>query len=256
MRASGGVLRVNNIIWDDFKFFFTRLKSLCISESITLGENGGFCVSTKTDYDNWVYYPEKINDSEVAGKVINFFNERNISFMWPLYGGGGEILESSGLLYAGDLTAMSYEPENIVTTENISFERVLTHEQAKIFAQTEFIGFGGDSDEPPENIITLFDSMKDDQENLSLFIARYKTRPAGTFAITKEENLTGVYYFCVMPEFRRKGIARAMMNEICRLSSGKKNVLQSTPAGVEFYKNFGFSELFRIPVYSNEKDIF
>ena len=73
--------------------------------------------------------------------------------------------------------------------------------------------------------------------------------------LTHGENVTGVYYFATLPKFRRKGIARAMMSEICRLSSGKTIVLQATPSGVPFYKNFGFEELFTIPVYSNENDI-
>jgi len=51
---------------------------------------------------------------------------------------------------------------------------------------------------------------------------------------------------------RRKGIARAMMNEICRLSANKKIVLLSMEGGLLFYKNFGFEELSTIPIYSNE----
>ena len=66
----------------------------------------------------------------------------------------------------------------------------------------------------------------------------------------------GVYYFATIPEQRRKGVARSMMNEICRLSNGKKILLQATPMGLPFYKNFGFKELCKIPVYSDSDDVF
>ena len=40
--------------------------------------------------------------------------------------------------------------------------------------------------------------------------------------LVDEPDSTGVYYFATIPEMRRKGVARSMMNEICRLSRGKK----------------------------------
>ena len=41
-----------------------------------------------------------------------------------------------------------------------------------------------------------------------------------------------------------------------KVSSGKKILLQATPAGLPFYKNFGFEELCKIPVYSDTRDVF
>ena len=36
----------------------------------------------------------------------------------------------------------------------------------------------------------------------------------------------------------------------------KKITLQETEIGYKFYKSYGFTELFRMPVYSNDADIF
>lgn len=249
-----------SIIWDDLKFFLTRLKFLPISESLSLGKNGGFCVSTRCASENWIYYPENLDSPEIVNMAVKFFHERNISFMWPVYDGGREILEYCGLLYAGSLTAMSMNPKALSGTainSAVKFMRVNSDNDAKIWARTAWHGFGGGIDDTPENYYALVNALYNDRENMALYIAEFDGKISGTFLITTgEKNLTGIYYFAVIPEFRRLGIASAMMTEICRLSNGKKLVLQATPSGLKFYKKFGFDELFRIPVYSTEEDIF
>ena len=246
------------MIWEDLKFFLTRLTYLSVSESMKLGDNGGFCVSTNCASENWIYYPERITGMKTVKEAVKFFADRNISFMWPVYDGGQEILTEAGLLYAGDLAAMSLEPANISpdTDNNITFEPVITPEQSREWAVTAWHSFGGGIDDTPENYFALVDAFRHDGENLSLYLARNDGKCAGTFLITHEAALMGVYYFAVVPEIRRKGIARAMMNEVCRLSGGKKIVLQATPSGRPFYRSFGFDELFMMPVYSTESDIF
>lgn len=243
---------MENIIWQDFEFFLTRLRNLPISKSLALGDNGGFCVSTSCSFESWVYYPERINDPEIVKSVINFFKQDNISFMWPLYNGGEKILEDCGLVYAGDLTAMSYTPKSLQPNKNL----LSIHEADVIdWAQTAWRGFG-DDERTPENYYKLVEALKNDKDKFTLYLANYEGEHAGSFLITNEENLMGVYYFATVPEFRRKGIARAMMNEICNLSRGKTIVLQATPIGKLFYKSFGFEERFIIPIYSTEANIF
>ena len=74
-------------VWENLRFFTTRLKALAVSESLPLG-NEGFCVSTHTDYENWVYLPERVTSPEVVRKVLDFFGKRGEAFMWPVYDGG------------------------------------------------------------------------------------------------------------------------------------------------------------------------
>ena len=243
-----------NEVWENLRFFTTRLKALAVSESLQLGENG-FCVSTATDFENWVYFPERVTTPEVVRNVMKFFGEREEAFMWPVYDGGNEILEGAGLFYAGDLTAMTLDPASasLHVKEGITFERV-THELAGEWAATAWHGFGGE-DDAPENYCKFVRALLDDAEYFSLHLAKFEGKNAGVFALTNEPNRVGVYYFATVPELRRKGIASAMMSEICKLSAGRRIVLQSTPMGVNFYRSFGFEELFSIPVYSTDKDI-
>ncbi len=245
-----------NIVWENLKFFVTCLKNLPVSKNLILENNKGFCVSTGCDFESWVFYPEKINSYEVVEDVIKFFQDNKISFVWPLYDDGEKFLERAGLIYAGDLTAMSFEPgKNSYNghDEKILIKRCNDH---KIFAQTVWQGFNGEINEIPEKYFAFIEALNNYTKNFSLYIAEYENQNVGTFLITHGENLTGVYYFATLPKFRRKGVARAMMKKICELSIGKKIVLQATPSGLNFYKNFGFEKLFNIPVYSNETDVF
>ena len=247
----------NSDIWEDLKFFVDTLKILPVSESLNLSESGSYCVSTNTDFENWVYCPEREITPEMTDEAARFFREREEAFMWPVYGGGTEILESVGLVYAGDLTAMCLDPAEIALgreDEAVRIEQVTSSEKAGIWAETASRGFGEDS--APENYRRFVESLSCESGRVRLYLAKYGEEYAGTFLVTCEPEMIGVYYFAVRPEFRRKGIARAMMSEICRQAGKKKVVLQSTPMGRKFYGAFGFEELFRIPVYSTESDIF
>ncbi len=245
----------SNIIWEDLKFFLDTLKNLPISESLTLSVNGSYCVSTGTASENWVYCPEREISPEIVNDVVRFFCERDEAFMWPVYDGGTEILEVAGVIHAGDLAAMCIAPEKVspCVLEGVTFEGV-TGENAGVWAKTMWQGFGGEGD-VPEGYCRFAGALACSRENVSLFAAKYFGEYAGAFAVTHEPELAGVYYFATVPNFRRKGVARAMMSEICRLSAGKNIVLQSTPMGMNFYRVFGFTELFRIPVYSTDSDI-
>ena len=243
---------MQNIIWDELKFFLTRLKSLRVSESINLSDRG-FCFSVKCPLENWIYWPDNINNS-IVNEVMEFFRTRE-SFMWPIYNDiDTKILDLAGLFYAGDLIAMSLNPDKAVKNKanpNVKIERVINN--SREWALTAGISFGSHENEITQNYFDFIDSMSQDRENLALYIAKINNKPAGTFLLTRKN---GVYYFGTRPEFRRKGVAASMMAEICKLSHGNIITLQATPMGHKFYKSFGFDELFAIKVYSNEKEIF
>ena len=247
-------MKTSNIIWQDIEFFLTRLKNLPVSKSLPLDEkNGGFCVSTGCSFESWVYYPARVTDPEMVKNVMKFFDDEKISFMWPVYNGGERILEECGLVFAGNLTAMSYTPpQNLNPESNL---RVYETDSVA-WAQTAWHGFGGEAFGTPMNYYNLVEALFNDKDNLKLYLTECEGENVGTFLTTLEKDLIGVYYFATIPEYRRQGVARVMMNEICKLAYGKTIVLQATPAGLPFYKKFGFEELFLIPIYSTESDIF
>lgn len=243
---------MQNMIWDELKFFLTRLKSLHVSESINLADKG-FCFSVGCELENWVYWPDKLA-GKIVDDVMKFFSTRE-SFMWPIYDDiDTKILDSAGLFYAGDLIAMSLNPDKAITNKvnpDIKIERVINN--SREWAVTAGISFGSQENEITQKYFDFVDALNQDRENIALYLAKLDDKPAGNFLFTRKN---GVYYFGTRPEFRRKGVAASMMAEICKLSHGNIITLQATPMGYKFYKSFGFDELFAIKTYSTEKEIF
>ena len=145
-----------------------------------------------------------------------------MSFMWPIYDGGGEVLRSSGLYHAGELTAMSLNPNKAVKPALNSSVKIRSAEKIPDeWAKTVWRAFEYEGDEVSREYYDLVEAFNNDRESFSLYIAELDGEFAGTFLLTHEKFLSGVYYFGVIPELRRKKVAASMMNEICRLSQGK-----------------------------------
>ena len=244
-------------VWEDLRFFAEHLRNLPVSESIALGNNGGFCVSTNNEFENWVYYPETVRDIETVKRATTFFGRRKETFMWPVYDGGNNILEAAGLLHAGHLEAMGFDSSRPVTHRgnNAVTLRRITRETCGEWAGCLWSAFDYGDGEPSREYCALVEALCDDAA-MSLYVAELEGRDAGGFLLTDEPRLTGVYYFGVKTEFRRKGVASAMMSGVCEISGGKKIVLQSTPEGVPFYEAFGFDDWGAVEVYSTVEDIF
>lgn len=242
-------------IWEDLRFFVESLSSLSVSRSMRLGS--GLCVSVGSYAENWVYFPERVERQELVVEAVKFFAGHDETFMWPLYDGGAELLASVGLLYAGDLTAMSLEPEDARPSRinpEVSCQRVRDGASVNEWALTGWRAFGGGEDVPKE-YCDFVAALGRESKNVALYLARVEGVAVGTFALTDGAESLGVYYLGTSPEMRHRGIAASMMNEICRIAGNRLIVLQSTPDGLEFYRNFGFNELFRIPAYSTDPEI-
>ena len=240
----------------NMKFFMERLKNLPSSESLTLGDSGGFCVSTRTEEENWIYFPERVNDSETVRKAAEFFRERNETALWPVFDGGNEILTEGGMFHDRQLRAMSLDSGCSVSirgNESVTFKAVTTREDSLRWAKSAWLGFDYGGDEPSEDYCEFAGNLTGCRDFV-VCVSVLNGRDAGTFiAVNDDAGLTGVYYFAVIPEMRRKGVAVSMMNEIRRLSQGKKIVLQATESGVPFYSAYGFKDLGGIDVYSTSE---
>ena len=248
---------VMNDALSSLTFFLERLRKFPVSEALTLGNSGGFCVSTNNEFENWVYFPERVTEADTVDMAAGFFRERNETFMWPVYDGGGEILREAGLLHAGHLEAMGFDSSSPVTHRgnNAVTLRRITRETCGEWAGCLWSAFDYGDGEPSREYCALVEALCDDAA-MSLYVAELEGRDAGGFLLTDEPRLTGVYYFGVKTEFRRKGVASAMMSGVCEISGGKKIVLQSTPEGVPFYEAFGFDDWGAVEVYSTVEDIF
>ncbi len=241
--------------WENLKYFIECLRNLSISESLNL--KNGFCVSTGCDsgFENWVYSPDVIDDEDKL-KVLEFFNKKNLPFAWPVKNN----FKISGLFQPVKLAAMSYEPENkenkiYELDNNIKIEQVNNKSDSEIWGRLSWQGFGGNYDDVPKEYLNLSREYYKNENYFKIFIAKFNNINAGTFLLNEDKNLNanGIYYFAVIPEFRRCGVARNMMNYISGLK--KLMLLQATPMGKLFYENYGFKYISDMNIFSNTTDL-
>ena len=241
----------------NMRFMMECLKNLPSSEILTLGNYGGFCISTRTESENWICFPDRVNDIETVKKAAEFFRERNESALWPVIDGGNEILSEGGFIPSEQLRAMtlaSDSPVLILGNDSMTFKAVTSREDSVRWAKCAWLGFDYEGDEPTEDYFSFAQNLTA-CKNFALYVAVLHGRDSGAFiSVNDDEGLTGVYYFSVIPEMRRKGIAAAMMDEIRRLSRGKKIVLQATESGVPFYSAYGFRDEGVIDVFRNREN--
>ena len=239
----------------NMKFMMECLKNIPANKSLTLG-NEGFCVSTLTEAENWICFPGRVNDVEAVRKAAEFFRERNEFFLWPVFDGGNEILSEGGLIQSEELRAMtlaSDSPVLIRGNDSVTFKAVTSREDSMRWAKCAWLGFAYEGGEPTEDYFVFAENLMS-CKNFALYIAVLDGVDSGALlTVNDDEGMTGVYYFAVIPEMRRKGIAASMMNEIRRLSRGKNIVLQATLAGVPFYSAYGFKDLGGIDIYRNRE---
>ena len=256
-------------IWRNLEFF---VHALADSHSRYLQLNSScFCVDigSISASDNWLYYPERsINPDEIS-RAVDFFAAENREFVMPIYSehdeSGLEFLSEYDLQHAGNLLAMSFACSSKKSSEldsRLEFEIARDNSDLGIWLETSLLGFGVASSELglfSDGYANLLEAFRNNPGNLLPVIAREKISGEylGSFLIASSENLTGIYYFSVLPEHRRKGVARAMMNFALKISGESgKILLQATPSGIPFYRSFGFRDLFEIELYSNGDDVF
>jgi len=78
-------------------------------------------------------------------------------------------------------------------------------------------------------------------------------QPAGTLlSFTDDQQITGFYMISTLPEHRKKGIARSLVNKAIYDASLKRSpyiVLESTPEGLSLYLKTGFKEYCKFAIY-------
>ena len=131
---------------------------------------------------------------------------------------------------------------------------------ARRWAQAAWRGFDGD-DPAPDPFQRLAEAMAGDSACLRLATARLEGKDVGTFllALPERSREAGIYYFATVPEWRRRGVASAMMAEAGRmaLAAGRAELmLQSTPAGLPFYRSAGFMPLGGLALFSASEDVY
>ncbi|NLL36949.1 MAG: GNAT family N-acetyltransferase [Fretibacterium sp.] len=217
---------------------------------------------TASASENWAFVPAAFSEEEAAS-ALAFFEAHKMPFIWPLFPWTGtnacrNILHELGLEEAGVLQAMSRRTVGAGTASPLlTFKAHGSQDEAGFWADAVWRSFGADTPAPLSfaSLARYLASSK----NIRLVTAFLDGEPAGAFLVHLDSSTAGIYYFAVMPCFRRRGVARGMMAEASRLAleAGRDTlVLQATPSGFLFYRSEGFETLFDIPLFSTSTDVF
>ncbi|MCR5346514.1 MAG: GNAT family N-acetyltransferase [Fretibacterium sp.] len=251
---------MNTELWDNLSFFLTRLRALPCCESQAFP--GGFCLSTGSESasENWAFFPGLSPEAELTGAVLHFFEKRRLPFVWPAETGEASgALTDAGLRERGRLVVMDRDAACLPDGSGaVTVHPVSSREEAVGWAETSWRGFDGESP-APETFQKLAEAMSEDSPVLRLVTARFEGEDAGTFLLALSRNAAGIYYFATVPEFRRRGVASAMMAEAGRMALAAgcpRLVLQSTPTGLPFYRRAGFAPLGELALFSFSEDVF
>jgi GNAT superfamily N-acetyltransferase len=267
------------VTWDEavienMRFTLSAMCSLETSRSRVFTELDklGFALATGTNAasENWAFLPSHVVTRETVEQICSFFGGLELPFVWPVFPGTEtscrQTLEAEGLFSRGELVAMlcakppREEIERRAISTSWTFEVITTDEGAILWAQTAWRGFDSPS-EAPVSFVELARGLAKKDGFLPLLV-RKADIPVGTAMLSLSDASVGVYYFATLPEERRKGAARAMMNEIFRLTWERPRksrdiiTLQATPSGVPFYAAQGFEPLFEISLYSRSEEVF
>lgn len=88
--------------------------------------------------------------------------------------------------------------------------------------------------------------------DIRLLLAYWAGEPAGTALLFKTGDVIGVHLVGVSPNFRGRGIAKALMQQIIgdgHLWAGKTLTLQASAAGEPLYRQLGFQHQFVLRSY-------
>ena len=154
---------------------------------------------------------------------------------------------------------MNRSPEGLAERgTDVTFHPVSSPEAARRWAQAAWQGFDGEG-LAPGAFQKLVEAMAGDASGLQLVLARIQGEDVGTFLLALGDQTMGIYYFAVLLGFRRRGVAASMMAEAGRMALAAgchELVLQSTPAGLSFYRNAGFTPRGELALFSSSGDVF
>lgn len=127
----------------------------------------------------------------------------------------GDRLRRRGLVEI-DARGMSCLPEQFVTSDvpNVDVERVGL-DTSDLYADTMVLGWHSGDTPPSQNELTI---AREDQlwtlaqtgERFQSFLARYQGKPAGTAGFILKNDMAYLVGGNVLPEFRKRGIYRAL----------------------------------------------
>lgn len=206
--------------------------------------------------------PAAVIDAEIAS-VVEFFAQRHVPWYWwigatPNPSDIGERVKKYGLslnlpllpAMAAPLVDTPFEvTDSDITVWQASMNADLV--AASLIRRTAF--------RFPEGIATdYFEAMADSwlaTDTVKLYLARLDDHPpAAIGALIMGDTLPGVYVMATLPEWRRRGLGKAILARIMNDALADQHrviVLTASRFGFPLYQQFGFERIFDYSIYWN-----
>ena len=206
--------------------------------------------------ENYALFNSRANVCEVA-ETLDFFGCRGIPFVAPVLPEARErispVLDSNGLGIKNHYTAMMLAASDKFLPDPYVFEA--DEESLEKWADTAWYGFGGEA-KTPDAYYDFTRYLMGRCEN-RLFLLEEQGKSVCCGLLHNSRMACGLYYFATLPEFRRMGFARRLMNSLAcaAFETHSLFVLLATEEGLPFYRSFGFEEMAEIPIRSLEREV-
>ena len=235
----------------------------------TAERNGVLLLSTGTAIpdQNYALRTGEGPVSLMTAEAAAFFSTEKMPFTWWIPPGPGSLSESGGVARAGfplqcsppAMILQLREERNIMTPfpgGDISVCR--TSGEASEWAACSLEGFGSEP-EHLEPFAAFAASMTKEplRDRFRLLTLSFRGRPAATALLTLPGKTAGLFYFSVLPRFRRLGLGKRLLDrtlEEARKAGCSAVVLQASPMGFPLYEKYGFRECGRFLVHSPHPD--
>lgn len=212
-------------------------------------------------------YPKGVPESEIEAEVVQvkkFFEHRNVPWYWWLGpnqkpSNMKKHLEKHGLVFdRAPLPAMIAQlpGKNVAYNSDIKVWEAKEEKDLKIASTIRRIAFRF----PEGTALSYFEDMGDDWlkgDPAKLYLAKIGSGPPASIgALIKGAGLPGVYVMATLPEWKRKGLGKAILSKILSEATKKGHshiVLTASRVGYPLYQQFGFEEIFGYEIYSYPK---
>lgn len=193
-----------------------------------LSKNDGLLESVVNDNIPFICFPKKELESSFA-----------------------EIAKSNNLIVADNVVAHRFDIDvnwKYTPSTEIEISKVTTEEELKLFDEVSseaFVHHKG-------LVVEFFKHVIKGSDQLELFIAYSAGKAVGTAQISTVNNVAGIYWLSVLPEYRKKGIATLLTNFIIGQAKDKgftSVVSQNFTASQSLFRKIGFNPYGALPLY-------
>lgn len=230
---------------------------------------GVFLLSTGTAIpdQNYALRTKKGDGAAMAAGALSFFASENMPFTWWI-SPGTEALSESGEVARAGLPLRCSPPAMLLRLRegrnaappfsggDISVCR--TSGEAAEWAASSLEGFGSEPHHL-EAFAAFAASMTEEpvRDRFRQLTLSFRGRPAATALLTLPGKTAGLFYFSVLPEFRRLGLGNRLLDRTlkeAREAGCSAVALQASPMGFPLYRKYGFRECGRFLVHSPHPD--